>query len=294
MGEYYNTQQRIPRRRSATPDAVAQRQTQTGSALHMRTRHTDEDDASSSSPMKPLARRFDRAPLTATFLTRQYVIPLTDGTEMHVTERELADLPENYQNAAHLITPQEAAHRHKRPPNPKRPVQDETVDDMPPAKTHARGTDALPRQHRRRLPRFHWLVWVGLTMCSMLVGWYALTALGNWWQTMQNDWQYGRPRTFQIDANVGHGTASHPDSHFIALNLDRKIIVIEIPGDDPTHARIYIGPTLIGPGEDLTPVTLSFEDVNGDGRLDFVIHVGDSTFIFLNQKDGTFKAAPNQ
>ena len=287
MGEYYNAQEGIPRRKSALPE----RQMQTGSALPVRTRQTDEDDAYSSYPMKSLARRFDRAPLTATSPTQHYVIPMTDGTAMHVTERQLADLPETYQNAAQLITSQEAAPRPRRPPNPKRPVQDETMDNRPPAKTSTRGTDALPRQNRRR---FHWLVWVGLAMFSMLVGWYALTAFGNWWSTTQNDWQYGRPRTYQTDYNVGHGTAQNPMSHFIALNLNRHIEVIEIPGDDASKSRIYIGPTLIGPGEDLTPVTLSFEDVNGDGRPDLVIHVGDSKFIFLNQKDGTFKAAPNQ
>jgi hypothetical protein len=295
MSEYYNREQRIPRRSSATSDAVAQRETQTGSARSTRTK--DDDDEYSRSPMKPMARRLDRAPLTAPSTTQHYVIPMSDGRDLHVTERQLAHLPAAYQNAAQLITVQEAGAvlKHTPPSNAKqRPVwEDETVDDLPPASTRARGTDALPRQHRQRLPRFHWLVWVGLAMLVMLVGWYALTALGTWWQTTHDDWQYGRLRTFQIDANVGHGTASHPDSHFIAQNLNRKIIVIEIPGDDPTYARIYLGPTLIGPGEDLTPVTLSFADVNGDGKLDMIIHVSDSQFIFLNTGTG-FKAALNQ
>lgn len=282
MGEYYNTQQGIPRRSSATPDKVAQRQTEEEEEEIL-------EEGYNPNRLPGSARRYATPAAPQDSI---YRIPMSDGTVLRVTERKLATMPTNYQRAAQLETP---ASRPNRQAHPKRPLQDETVDDRPPAHTPTRGTDALPRQkHRRRLPRFHWLLWVGLAMFSMLVGWYALTALGNWWQTTQDDWQYGRPRTFQIDANVGHGTASHPDSHFIVQNLDRKIIVIEIPGDDPTHARIYIGPTLIGPGEDLTPVTLSFEDVNGDGRLDFVIHVGGSTFIFLNQKDGTFKAAPNQ
>src|SRR5579875_2532213 len=34
----------------------------------------------------------------------EYVIPLTDGTEMHVTERELSDLPKEYRQAAILVT----------------------------------------------------------------------------------------------------------------------------------------------------------------------------------------------
>ncbi len=134
-------------------------------------------------------------------------------------------------------------------------------------------------------------------MFVMIFGWIALSALGNWWTMQTNDWTYGRPRTYQVDANVGHGTAKDPDSHFIAQNLNRHIIIIEIPGNDPSKAKIYIGPTLIGPGQELTPVTLSFEDVNGDGRKDLVIHVEDSTFIFLNQQvQGVwqFVPAPNQ
>lgn len=299
MAEYYNREQRIPRRSSATSDAVAQRETQTGSTLSTRTKRTkdDDDDEYTRSPMKPMVRRFDHAPLTATSPRRHYVIPMTDGTDMHVTERQLAHLPAAYQNAAQLITAQEAgaALKHTPPSSAKkRPVwEDETVDDLPPANTPLRGTDALPRQHRQRLPRLHWLVWVGLAMLVMLVGWYALTALGNWWQITQDDWHYGRPRTFQIDANVGHGTTQDPMSHFIALNLNRHIEVIEIPGDDASKSRIYIGPTLIGPGEDLTPVTLSFADVNGDGKLAMIIHVSDSQFIFLNTGTG-FTPAPNQ
>lgn len=292
MGESYDTQHPIPRRRSATPHAVALRQTPSRNALsstHAR-RHTDDDP--SRSPMKPLVRRLDQAPLTATSPppTRHYRIPLADGTQMHVTERQLADVPATYQNAAHLITSQGAVPRLRRPPSPNHPVQDETVDANPPT----RGTTARSRQNRRRFPRFHWLLWAGLVLFSMMSGWIALTALGNWWQTTQDDWHYGRPRTFHLDANVGHGTASHPDSHFIAVNLHQKIIVIEFPGDDPTHAKMYIGPTLLGPGEDVTPVTLSVKDVNGDGRPDLVLHVGGSTFVFLNQRDRTFQPAPTQ
>ena len=208
---------------------------------------------------------------------------------MRVTERELDDLPKQYQRVAQLITPQIAPPRQRRQPHPKRPTPSDTVYEMPPA----RETEAPPRSRLRRLPRFHWLVWVGGTVFVMVVGWMILSALGTWAQTTLNDWQYGRPRTYQVDVNVGHGTSAHPDSHFIAENLNGQIMVIEIAGNDPSHTRIYKGPTLYGPGVDLIPVTLSFEDVNGDGRPDLVMHVKSNEFIFLNQPDGTFKPAPN-
>ena len=66
--------------------------------------------------------------------------------------------------------------------------------------------------------------------------------------------------------------------------------LVELPGGDATKARIYSGPILIGPGQDLAPVTLSFEDVNGDGSLDMIVNVQDAHFVYLNN-NGTFRPA---
>src|SRR5436190_394269 len=38
---------------------------------------------------------------------------------------------------------------------------------------------------------FHWLVFVGIAMLIMIIGWVAFNALGSWWQTSQDDWYYG-------------------------------------------------------------------------------------------------------
>jgi len=138
--------------------------------------------------------------------------------------------------------------------------------------------------------KFHWLVFVGIAMLIMIIGWVAFTALGTWWQTTQDDWHYGRPRTFQTDAVVGHNDSATNPSHFMAMNLNRHAVIIELPGGDATKARIFNGPILIGPGQDLAPVTLSFQDVNGDGLLDMIINVQDAHFVFING-GGTFHPA---
>jgi len=136
-----------------------------------------------------------------------------------------------------------------------------------------------PRQPRRR---FHWLFFLGLALLAMLAGYVGINAFGAWWQVHTDDGTYGRPRTFQADAVVGHhDSESHP-SHFLALNLNRYVIVIEIPGGDVSKSVIYSGPVLLGNGQDLTPVTLSFSDVNGDGKPDMVLHILDQTIIFIN------------
>ena len=145
----------------------------------------------------------------------------------------------------------------------------------------------------RRGMHFHWLIYVGLSMFIMIIGWLMFSTLSSWWTTTQDDWHYGRPRTYQVDAVVGQGDSKANPSHFIVMNLNRQIIVIEIPGGDASKTRIFNGPTLIGPGQDLTPVTLSFQDVNNDGKLDMIVNVQDTHFIFLNQ-NGTFRPAPGQ
>jgi hypothetical protein len=143
----------------------------------------------------------------------------------------------------------------------------------------------------RSKPRYHWLVFVGMAMFIMLVGWVLLTMLANWWQVTQDDWHYGRPRTYQVDMVVGQNNDSPANpSHFIAINLNRHIEVIEFPGGDPSKAKIYVGPTLIGSGADLSVVTLTFRDVTGDGKLDMIVNVQGSHFVFIND-NGQFRPA---
>lgn len=132
---------------------------------------------------------------------------------------------------------------------------------------------------RRQL---HWLFWIGIAFLIAVLGYVVLNAIGSWWQIHNDDTTYGRPRTFQTDAVVGHGdSAAHP-SHFIAVNLNRHVVIVEIPGGDISNALIYGAGTLLGDSQDLTPATLTFSDVNGDGKPDMIVHILDQTIVFLN------------
>ena len=166
--------------------------------------------------------------------------------------------------------------------NRRRPVE---TDDIP-----IRRSDHLQLVESNGKPRFHWLVFVGMAMFTMLVGWVVLTMLSSWWQVTQDDLHYGRPRTYQTDMAVGHNDSVANPSHFIALNIKSHIEIIEFPGGDTSKARIYVGPTLIGTGQDLAAVTLTFKDVNGDGKLDMIVNVQDSHFVFIND-NGQFRPA---
>jgi hypothetical protein len=121
---------------------------------------------------------------------------------------------------------------------------------------------------------------MGMLLTTLLI--ISFSAIGNWWQIHQDDVTYGRPRTFQIDAVVGHNDSPANPSHFIFMNLNRHVIIIELPGGDASHARIYSGPTLFGDGQDLTPVTAEFKDVNGDGKPDMIVMIQSQRLVYIN------------
>jgi hypothetical protein len=168
---------------------------------------------------------------------------------------------------------------------------------LPPVRQAPRITPGTQRPRQaayseepRAQGRVHWLLIFGVGMLAMLALWTLGNMLVNWWSVTQDDWRYGRPRIYQTDTVVGHNDSAANPSHFIALNLNRHVVIIELPGGDPSKAKIYTGPTLLGDEQDLTPVTLSFKDVNGDGSPDMLVHVQDQTFVMIND-GGQFRPA---
>jgi len=139
--------------------------------------------------------------------------------------------------------------------------------------------------------RVHPLLYLGLGMVAMLLLWTLLSTIFGWFSIMLDDIHYGHPRTFQTDAWVGHNEQTGVPSHFIAINLNRHIEIIEISGGDAAHTHIYTGPQFYGANDDLTPVTLKFVDVNGDHKLDMLVsfhyigwfsNVNRSVTVFIN------------
>ena len=147
--------------------------------------------------------------------------------------------------------------------------------------------EAAEPRHSRRV-QVHWLVFAGVGLLLMIAGWMAFSSLGSWWQTHQDDTTYGNPRTFQIDAVVGHADSSTSPSHFTAENLKGQVIVVEFPGGDVSKARSY-NITTIPANEGNPPVRLAFQDINHDGKLDMVILIGDpgATVTIFSFNNGT-------
>lgn len=159
---------------------------------------------------------------------------------------------------------------------PRQRYRDEEATLVPPA-----------TRSRRRM---HPLVYVGVGMLAMVAFFLMLSSAATWVEQKRDDLTYGRPRTFQLDAVVGHNDSPERLSHFLALNLNRHVEVIEIPGGDSTRERVYLITILFGDGEDLTPVTLSFRDVNGDGKPDMLVHIENQTVVEIND-NGQFRPA---
>ena len=134
----------------------------------------------------------------------------------------------------------------------------------------------------------HPLLYLGLGMLAMLGLWTAAMGISTWAGTTINNIRYGYPRTYQVDAYVGHDETPGSPSHFIALNLHGHVEVIEMPGGNVANARIFTGPQIFGSGNDLVPVTLSFADVLGNHKLDMVINVQGTQIVYINDK-GTFR-----
>jgi hypothetical protein len=142
--------------------------------------------------------------------------------------------------------------------------------------------------------KIHPLFYLGLGMLVMLAFWLLITTAITWTTTAFDDLHYGRPRTFQTDAWVGHNEQSGHPSHFIVINFHRHIQVIEFPGGDAVHPRVYSGPQLYGANDELTVVTLTFVDVNGDHHSDMIINFQNSRVVFINEKGSFRPLLPNE
>ena len=133
----------------------------------------------------------------------------------------------------------------------------------------------------RRRP--HWLLISGLSMLLLLLLWAELSWLTSWVVANQLNATYEYPRVFQADAVVYPGDSSEHPSHYLFLNLQGRVLIIELPHGDSSKAKVYQGPTLFDANADQIPVTGEFRSVNG--KVEMLVHIQDKVLLYLN--DGT-------
>jgi hypothetical protein len=119
----------------------------------------------------------------------------------------------------------------------------------------------------------------------MIFLWVGVLQVVDWGRNEMNTLKYGYPRTFQVDAVVGHGDSSLHPSHFVALNLHGVVTVIELPAGDPARARVLASTSLLGSNADQAVVILSFIDVNHNGKPDMLVNIDGVENVLVN--DGT-------
>ncbi|GAB4423568.1 MAG: hypothetical protein OHK0015_01330 [Chloroflexi bacterium OHK40] len=122
-------------------------------------------------------------------------------------------------------------------------------------------------------------------LLALLAVYVLLSSVINLGRTFVDDIRYGRPRTFHLSATLGRPEEANGPTRLVAMNLDRQVVILEIPGGDSTKVRTLPGPYLFGAGEDLTPVTMRAEDVNGDSAVDLIVRVKDEEMVYIN-RDG--------
>lgn len=144
----------------------------------------------------------------------------------------------------------------------------------------ARGS-ALPR-------RIHVGAYGITLLLAALAVYTAISLLVSRLHVAADDLRYGRPRTTQLDSFVGHEESAGRPTHLMAMNLNRQVVVVELPGGDAAKARTIVGPYLFGADEDLTPVLLSLRDMDGDGQADMLLDVRREQIVYLN-KDGALR-----
>jgi hypothetical protein len=144
----------------------------------------------------------------------------------------------------------------------------------------------VPPPASRISRHIHPLVFMGIGLLLALGLWIGISQLIAWGTSELNTIKYGYPRTSQMDAVLGHDdSAAHP-SHLTAMNLHGQTLVIEFPGGDATHAKVYLGPQLFGANSDLVPITLSLINPNHASHPDLLIDAGDLRSVLINTGTG--------
>jgi len=141
-------------------------------------------------------------------------------------------------------------------------------------------------QPQRRAARMPYIITTILVLAAL-----ALTASSlviTWTQIKIDDLRYGRPRTTSLSGFVNHNETGGVPSQFVAMNVNRRVVVFEIPGGDPAQTRTLTGPYLFGANENLTPVRLRLALVNDDKESDLVVSVKNEEIVYINE-NGNFR-----
>lgn len=113
---------------------------------------------------------------------------------------------------------------------------------------------------------------------------YALETGQRW----LDDRQYGMPRQVHLSGYTGPSDQHGPPTHFIALNIERQVSVLVIPGGNTDHISALQGPYIVGNDGQYVIPQPSLHDMNHDGYIDLIVTLRGEKVIYLNQA-GNFR-----
>jgi hypothetical protein len=165
------------------------------------------------------------------------------------------------------------------------PVRRASRYQMPTAPPNYYSAQTEPLYVVEEPKKSHFRGWFLFGLFLMLFGfvvWNAVVIPA--WTNYQDQLHYGDARITLLLADVGHGG----ESMFIAFDSNGQVIVIELPGGSIDHARLYRTGEIVGDNADHRIITLSTQDVNGDGKPDLIIHVEgmSSSMVMYNTGNG--------
>jgi len=91
-----------------------------------------------------------------------------------------------------------------------------------------------PSRTRIMLPTIslHSVAYIVTALLALLAIYAIMGNVMGWGRARYDDLRYSTTRTFQADEVVGHDDGAGTPTHFIAMNLNRQVLIIEIPGGD--------------------------------------------------------------
>lgn len=97
------------------------------------------------------------------------------------------------------------------------------------------------------------------------------------------DLRYGTPRSAIVQMDPNPTDADDRRTAFVALNLDKRIVILQVDGENPEQTRVAEGPYLVGAQAERLPVELEARAVNFDSYPDLVVTVSGEQFIYINE-----------
>jgi hypothetical protein len=141
---------------------------------------------------------------------------------------------------------------------------------------------ATRRPVRRQWARASTIATPAVLILAVFVAYALINTVVAWGQVTLDDMRYGYPRTYSTDGYIGYREQTGVPTHFVVVNAHRQVLIMIVPGGDPSHVLVLKGPYLFGPGEEFSPATLDLSDVNHDGYPDLRLHVAGQTMVYMN------------